>query len=291
MSGEWVVLVEATSTSSSGEVDQSTLSRLLRAVEDAEPVALHSVHRYAVQLTVTAENPLDALSSALSRWSEAVDSVGAPTWEVVRTEVMTKAELEHELYLAPATGSVHEAPFNGGGSHGNQRRALAEQLLHNAFHDPVTGLAGEGLLRDHLDRAIADARRNGQRLGVLVVGLHAVRETSKTLGPAFQDAALVVLADRLLQAISPGDVAGRIGDDHFVVLRQNCSERQAVALCEQILGPMQAPITVIDREFEAEVSVGVALSESGEDLLRNAVTALEMTKESPGKEPFAIFPG
>ena len=114
---------------------------------------------------------------------------------------------------------------------------------------------------------------------------------SKTHGAAFRDTALVVLADRLLQAISPDDIAGRIGDDHFVVLRQNCSERQAVALCEQILEPMRAPITVVDREFQAELSVGVALSESGEDLLRNAVTALEMTKDSPGKEPFAIFPG
>lgn len=291
MSGEWVVLVEAASTSFSGEIDYPTLSRLLEAMEDAEPVALHSVHRYAVQLKVTAENPVEALSSALSRWTEAVHSVGAPAWEAVRAEVMTKAELEHELQMAPATGNVYEAPFNAGGAHVSQGRALAEQLLHDAFHDSLTGLAGESLLRDHLDRAIADAHRNGQRLGVLVVGLHAVRETSKTLGAAFRDAALVVLADRLLQAISPGDVAGRIGDDHFVVLRQNCCERQAVALCEQILKPMQAPITVFDREFEADVSVGVALSESGEDLLRNAVAALEMTRESPGKEPFAIFPG
>jgi GGDEF domain-containing protein len=89
--------------------------------------------------------------------------------------------------------------------------------------------------------------------------------------------------------ICPSDVAGRVGDDYLVVLRRDCSEEQAVALCEQILELMQAPITVIDRQIKGGVAVGVALSESGEDLLRNAVAALEMTKESPEKEPFSIF--
>ena len=289
MSGEWIVLVEATSAPPSDHLEQPTLTRLLEAVQDTEPVALHSRHRYAVQLKVRAGNPADALSSALSRWTEAIQTAGAPIWEVVRAEVMTKAELELELHLAAAEGGTDELPFTAGGS-GSEGSAVAEQLLHEAFHDPLTGLAGEGLLRDHLDRALSDARRNGLRLAVLVVGLDAVRKYTEDLGAAFQDAALVVLADRLLSTTSPGDVVGRIGDDYFVVLRQDCSQQQAIDMCEQIHESMDAPITVIDRDVLPKVSVGVALSESGEDLLRNAVTALRMAKESPGNGPYTIFP-
>lgn len=241
-----------------------------------------------MQLKVRAENAAEALSFALSSWTHAIHSVGGPTWEVVRADVMTSAELERELELPK--GTVDELTFEAGSSQDSEHPALAEQLLYEAFHDPLTGLASEGLLRDHLERAVAQGRRNGLRLAVLVAGLRAVREVSETFGIAFRDAALVVLADRLQQAIAPGDVTGRVGDDHFVVLRRDCSEEQAVALCEQILGAMQTPITVVDRQIEAEVSVGVALSESGEDLLRKAVLALEMAKESPADKPFAIFP-
>ena len=289
MSCQWVVLLEATSAPPSGGLDHQTLTRLLQAVEDAEPIALHSPNRYAVQLKIRAENPGDALASALSRWTEATRSVGAPTWEVVRAEVMTKEELEHELHLAPAKRTTDELPSTAGGS-GGTGSAVAEQLLHEAFHDPLTGLAGEGLLRHYLDRALSDARRNGLRLAVLVVGLDAVRKFSQDLGAVFQDAALVVLADRLLSTTSPGDVVGRIGDDHFVVLRQDCSEQQAIAMCEQIHESMDAPITAIDRDILPKVSIGVALSESGEDLLRKAVTALRMAKESTGNERYTIFP-
>ena len=97
---EWVVLLEAIPTSSSAELDQTTLYRLLEAVKDAEPVALHAPDRYAVQLNLRAEEPGDALCSALSWWKGATAAVGAHPWQVVRAEVMTKTELDHEHDVA-----------------------------------------------------------------------------------------------------------------------------------------------------------------------------------------------
>jgi hypothetical protein len=98
-------------TSSSDELDETTLSRLLEAVEDAQPVVLHSPHRYAVQLNLRAEDPGDAVRTARLCWKGAIATVGAPTWEVVRAEVMTKAELTHEHDLATAESKVDESPW------------------------------------------------------------------------------------------------------------------------------------------------------------------------------------
>lgn len=96
----WIVLLEAVKMPYSGEIDQHTLSSLLQAVGHAQPVGLRSPDRYAVQLHVSAEGPLDAVSSALSEWSAALASLGVAPWELVRADAMTETELADELALA-----------------------------------------------------------------------------------------------------------------------------------------------------------------------------------------------
>ncbi len=49
-----------------------------------------------MQFRVVAPNPVWALSSAFSEWSDAVHRLGAPAWEMVRAEVLTRAEFEQD---------------------------------------------------------------------------------------------------------------------------------------------------------------------------------------------------
>ena len=58
----------------------------------------------AVQLRVVAPDPVHALGSACSAWSEAVDELGAPTWKIVRAEVLTREEFEQECQLEGVGG-------------------------------------------------------------------------------------------------------------------------------------------------------------------------------------------
>ena len=41
----------------------------------------------------------------------------------------------------------------------SERKRLEEQLTHQAFHDPLTGLANRALFRDRVSHALAVARR------------------------------------------------------------------------------------------------------------------------------------
>ena len=43
----------------------------------------------------------------------------------------------------------------------SERKRLEQQLLHQAFHDPLTGLANRALFRDRVSHALALARRRG----------------------------------------------------------------------------------------------------------------------------------
>ena len=51
------------------------------------------------------------------------------------------------------------------------RKRLESRLIHDALHDPLTGLANRVLLRDHLERALARQGREPGRVALLFVDL------------------------------------------------------------------------------------------------------------------------
>ena len=52
-----------------------------------------------------------------------------------------------------------------------EREALGERLEHQAFHDPLTGLANRALLMDRLGHSLARARRRGGTVAVSFLDL------------------------------------------------------------------------------------------------------------------------
>ena len=120
---DWIVLMEATPGHDGWYFHADMLRQLVSVVATASPVALHHPERYAVQLEVTAPDPVHALTLAFSRWSEAVRQSGAPTWEVVRAEVLTRAEFEHDCQTEELGNGV-----NGRGQKRTQGPGLADEF-------------------------------------------------------------------------------------------------------------------------------------------------------------------
>src|SRR5438270_1380334 len=108
MSDEWIVLLEV-SLDRVARVDAGDVERLLVALTDWYPSALHAPDRYALQLVVPAATPDLALTTGLDLWRAAAVRAGLPRCPVVRAEVKTPAELaaehDHEL-TAPATDAA-----------------------------------------------------------------------------------------------------------------------------------------------------------------------------------------
>lgn len=100
MPGQWIVLVEVAGVGVSGGVDSNDMMRLRAALDrdcgGGGCGALHCSDRYALQVATTASGPVEALAGVLSSWSDALLELQLPTWEVVRTEVLTPEELERD---------------------------------------------------------------------------------------------------------------------------------------------------------------------------------------------------
>jgi len=173
-----------------------------------------------------------------------------------------------------------------------ERRAEDEELRHLALHDPLTRLANRTLFGDHVEHALARNRRATARPhAVLIVDLDGFKTINDSLGHAAGDEVLVELAERLRTRIRPGDTAARLGGDEFGVLLEGSSESDAEMVAHRILDAVSGPVTAHDREVVITASVGIAVSEPGQDadaLMRNADVAMYAAKTA-GKNRCQIF--
>ena len=89
-----------------------------------------------------------------------------------------------------------------------ERKAFEEQLTHQAFHDPVTGLANRALFAERVRHAIARTRREHQSVAVVFLDLDDFKTINDSLGHAAGDEVLVEVAKRLADE-HPRDRHGR----------------------------------------------------------------------------------
>ncbi|MGC8462935.1 MAG: diguanylate cyclase domain-containing protein [Acidimicrobiales bacterium] len=141
------------------------------------------------------------------------------------------------------------------------------QLAHLAAHDALTGLPNRALLLDQVRRALAAAGRARARIALLFVDIDHFKAINDRHGHSAGDAFLQAVAQRLNQAIRPGDTAARLGGDEFVVLCEDLrgGEAEALAVAERIGQLLAAPVALADRLVETGASIGVAVAEPGDD--------------------------
>ena len=173
------------------------------------------------------------------------------------------------------------------------QKNLEEQLLYDALHDPLTGLANRALFRDHVERALARQPRSGAKVALLFIDLDDFKVVNDSLGHRAGDRLLVEVARRLSSAIRAGDVAARQGGDEFtVLLDQVTSVEDAVKSAERISAALGHPIELEGRTIVIGLSVGIALAEDQEteadDLLAHADAAMYAAK-AEGKARHAVF--
>jgi diguanylate cyclase (GGDEF)-like protein/PAS domain S-box-containing protein len=172
------------------------------------------------------------------------------------------------------------------------RKTKEEDLLRRALYDPLTGLANRALFREHVEKALARLRRSpALPHAVLFVDLDGFKTVNDSLGHAAGDHVLVEVGNRLRRWMRPGDTAARLGGDEFAVLLENATEGEAGMLAGRILKVLLAPVAVQGKEVVLTGSIGIALSETGEDadeLLRNADVAM-YTAKAAGKSQYRVF--
>jgi diguanylate cyclase (GGDEF)-like protein len=173
-------------------------------------------------------------------------------------------------------------------------RKAEERLRHQAFHDPLTGLANRLLFRDRLEHAAELRHRDRGQLALLFLDLDDFKLVNDRLGHAAGDEVLVGVAERLRACLRAGDTVGRLGGDEFAVLLEDDSEDPRL-LAARIVAALQTPFRVDGREVVVAGSVGVAaLTVAGpvaavaDRLLQQADTAMYAAKHS-AKGSYVLF--
>ncbi|MEU0795399.1 EAL domain-containing protein [Amycolatopsis sp. NPDC005961] len=142
-----------------------------------------------------------------------------------------------------------------------------QQLTHQAYHDPLTGLANRALFADRLDRAVESTDRT---LVLIFVDLDDFKEVNDRFGHAGGDVLLHAVAQRLLSCVRAGDTVARLGGDEFAILLEGeLDAPQAVA--DRIQGVLRRPFAVHGTLVPVRASMGLVVPDPAEPLVTSDV--------------------
>lgn len=187
------------------------------------------------------------------------------------------------------------------------RKHAEEKLLHQNFHDALTGLPNRSLFLDRVQRAFIHSRRHPEyKFAVLFIDVDDFKKFNDNFGYAAGDAVIVELAGRLASslrrhqavarlALMPhgDDTLARLGGDEFAVLLDDIKDpSDAIRVASRIQDALAAPFTFNSQEVFSSASIGIVLSTAGrdraEDLLRDADIAMCRAKTA-GKARCEVF--
>ncbi len=160
--------------------------------------------------------------------------------------------------------------------------ALQEQLAHQAFHDPLTGLANRALLRERLQHALARVARSREPLAVMFIDLDEFKAVNDSMGHDAGDELLKAVAARLRESVRPADTIARLGGDEFAILLEGMlSASEGPRVAERIIRTFTTPFELDGHPVSIGASIGLALKdgkEGTEELLGNADVAMYAAK-------------
>ncbi|HEV7803032.1 MAG TPA: EAL domain-containing protein [Burkholderiales bacterium] len=157
-----------------------------------------------------------------------------------------------------------------------------QKLYYLAWHDPVTGIANRTMLRDHLDRAIVGAPRNGCGIAVLVWDVKRFRGINDTFGRDVGDELLRQIATRVREDWPRLAEAARLSADYFGGFVIDAQPSDIAHMITQSGTSLARPFKVGDHELRVDISVGISFfpvdGRSADSLLANAEAALKQAK-------------
>ncbi|WP_374266485.1 EAL domain-containing protein [Zoogloea sp.] len=166
------------------------------------------------------------------------------------------------------------------------RKRVEDQLLYDALHDGLTGLANRALFAEHLQSTLRHADRvTGSLFAVLHINIERFHVVNDSLGYSAGDDLLRLVAARIRALARPGDVVGRVGGDQFAVLLNDITDAsEAIRFSENLQTHLAESAELNGHVLYPKTRIGVALGSGGfqnaEDLMRDADNAMQRSRRS-----------
>ena len=239
------------------------------------------------------------LASALPLASDSMLLLRAAVDECLRTA--NEIRLSPDLRLLTADGSSRSLRASVSPLRGSDRGldgavivladfteavASANRLQHAATHDGLTNLPNRVLLHERLNLALARMQRRGSTMAILFLDLDRFKRINDSLGHRQGDEVLKVMAERLKAICRSTDFVARWGGDEFVVLMEDVSGPEAVAIAAaKLVSSLRDDIETHGVRLSTSCSVGVVMAPQDgvevDSLLAKADAAMYRAKSHP----------
>ncbi|MDW7673944.1 MAG: GGDEF domain-containing protein [Bacillota bacterium] len=141
-----------------------------------------------------------------------------------------------------------EAPFD----------LIFEKLKTNAITDFLTGLYNRQGLMEFTKKELARMRRDGNKVGAMVIDLDNFKVINDTYGHLIGDEVLVSFAAILKSSIRETDIACRLGGDEFILLI-NADLSDLALVRQRITEAFNSWLSKENKFHELGISIGCAL--------------------------------
>ena len=146
-----------------------------------------------------------------------------------------------------------------------QLESRVEQLDVEAHRDALVPVANRrGLLR-HLDLLIARCNRHHMPAALLFVDVDGLKALNDSFGHSAGDAALVYLAQLMVEGVRQTDLVARIGGDEFAILLDHADEASAMQTADRLVNSVAgSDFAFRDQRLPLSVAIGITGIEPGD---------------------------
>jgi diguanylate cyclase (GGDEF)-like protein/PAS domain S-box-containing protein len=165
----------------------------------------------------------------------------------------------------------------------SERKAHVRELQRKGYEDALTGLHNRHWLSEFLPKAIAQAEAEGYEVALMFVDLDRFKRVNDAMGHAIGDELLRRCAERLVDAVRPGDKVARLGGDEFLILLSHVDGKEGTQrVAERISAAISERFRLTASILDIHASIGISLfphdGTDAETLLNQADIAMYSAK-------------
>ena len=163
-------------------------------------------------------------------------------------------------------------------------RRYQKMMVHQATHDPLTGLVNRAEFEIRLDKALQSAQEFEHTHALLYLDLDQFKVVNDSAGHAAGDELLKQISSLLASQLRGRDTLGRLGGDEFSVLLSNCPPDKAMKVAKILIDAIREYRFVWKgKTYQVGVSIGVvsinADATSKSELMNHADQACYSAKD------------
>jgi len=162
----------------------------------------------------------------------------------------------------------------------------AAKIIQGSY-DGLTGLLNRASFEHLLNNALFGLRSSGGQHCLLHLNVDRLHRINETVGHDAGDMLIRAFANAVVEELRDTDTVARLGGDELGILINNCSDSKGAAIAEKLISSLSAlQLEWHGQNVTTTASIGIApLTESSgnsEQVMKHAVTACEVSKESGG---------